>query len=74
MTTDGPRGTHFLTSLPDLGNPGKKGRKGLVTPWEWQPRAALLPHRVSSKPLSSGKADASQASLPFHKARMTNTE
>lgn len=70
----GPRGTHSPSSLPDLGNLGKKGRKGLVTPWEWQPRAALTPHRASSKPLSSGKVDASQALFLFHKGRMTNTD
>lgn len=70
----GPRGTHSLSFLPDLGNLGKKGRKGLVTPWEWQPRAALTPHRASSKPLSSGKVDASRALFFSHKGRMANTD
>lgn len=68
----GPRGTPSLSFLPDLGNPGKKGRKGLVTPWEWQPRAA----RLLAKPALScslRKVDAAQALLSFHKARMTNT-
>ena len=48
MPTVGPRGTRSLSFLPGLGDLGRKGRKGVVTPSESQPRAPLLPQALKA--------------------------